>query len=249
MTKAKREPEQILTNFLKNNLTDVNTSRSGQWVFPDFPLFENLGNDNFPRVGITKISEGADHLGMFDNDQWYTVNLQIDIVTKKDQGFTITVTDEALGTMSSTVNADRFTYDFVPNSVTNVKHAGTAYGTVTSIAVNSLFTSPGSLSAGTVEYSRSTGDLNFSSADVSSHDAEAITSTYTVFLSNRKLAQWVGREVINKVRTLWRTDATMNGLEYPVLVANSTIPIDEVHGVFRQTIEYRFNAFNLREGE
>ena len=174
--------DRVLTNFLRNRLTDINPSRSGYWVFPDFPRIKDLGDASFPRIGITILTDNSNPMGIFDDTQYHAISVQIDCVTKKDLGFTKTVTDEALGTMSSSVNSSRMTYTYIPTAVTNIKHGGVAYGTVTLKNTDADFTAPAGLAAGTVEVSKSTGNLNFSSADGGAHDGQAITSTYTVYL-------------------------------------------------------------------
>jgi hypothetical protein len=150
--------------------------------------------------------------------------------------------------MASTVNSDRFTFDHIPTAVTNVKHNGTSFGTITRKTTDALFTAPASLTAGTVEYSASTGNLNFSSADVTSYDGQAIVSTYTVYLEGEKQVAYLAREVIKEIRTGWRTDTTIKGLFYPVLISANPLNIDEDLGIYRYVVEYQFNAFNLGEG-
>jgi len=248
MTKNKIEPDRILVNFLRVNLTDVNPSRSGNWIYPDFPRVASLGNAQFPRVGVTILSETAEYMGIFDDTQLHTLLLQIDVVAKKDIGINYTVTDEAIGSISSGVNSNRLTYNFVPNTVTNIKHDGTSYGTVTEVTTDESFTTPGSLSADTVEFSYATGALNFSSADVSSHDGEAITSTYVVKLEGKKAAQHLARQIWKEIRNNWRADLQPRGLFYPELLGNNPIPIDEELGLYRQSMEIKVKIFNVGEG-
>jgi len=245
MTRTKIEPERILTNFLRNTLTDINGSRSGQWIYPDFPRVTSLGDASYPRVGITMLSESSNAMGMFDDTQWETVSFQIDVVTKKDLLFTATLTAEALGTMSAAANSDRFTFDEIPSLVTNIQHNGVSFGTVTRVNTDANFTSP---AAGTVEYSGSTGNLNFAAADLVTYDTQAITSTYTVALEGKKAVEYIGRDIIKQIRTGWRTDTTFAGLYYPNKISNSSLPLDEDLGIYRQMLEYQCNAFNLGEG-
>jgi len=246
MTKTKIEPERIFTNFLRNTLTDINSYRSGQWIYPDFPRVASLGDASYPRVGITMLTESSTSMGMFDDTQWETVNFQIDVVTKKDLLFTPTFTDEALGTLGTGGdNSNRFTYDEIPTTVTNVKHDGTAFGTVTRRNTDADFTSP---AAGTVEYSGSTGNLNFAAADLVSYTGEAITSTYVVSMEGKACAEHIAREIIRAIRTGWRTNTTFSGLHYPVKISNTSMPLDEDLGIYRQMLEYQCNAFNLGEG-
>ena len=245
MTAIKIQPDQILTNFLRANVTDVNSARVGQWIFPDFPRIDDLGDTNFPRIAITILTESSEFLGMFDDNQWETISFQIDVITKKDLIFNFTVTDEALGTMVSTVNSNRFTYDNVPSTITNISHNATPYGTVNFVTEDADFTAPGSLAADTVEVSRSTGNLNFSSVDVADDDGEAITSTYIVNLEGKKAVQQISRDVINKIRNNWRTDSTFDGLLYPNKISNAPQALDEDLGIYRQVLEYTMNGFNF----
>lgn len=245
MTKAKIEPVRTMVNFLRNRLSDVNSSRSGQWILPEFPRITGLGDAHFPRIGIITLSESSKAMSMFENNRYETITFQIDVIAKKDQVHTLTVTDEALGTISSGVNSNRLVYNYIPYSVTNIKHNTTAYGTVTQRATDSAFTTP---SAGTVEYSYSTGNLNFSSTDVTGHDGQSITSTYAVKLEGQSLVNYYAREIDKAIQNYWRTDVTINGLFYPVKINNSHFPLDEVLGIYRQVLEFQFNAFNLGEG-
>lgn len=242
------EPDVVFTNFLRSNLTDINSSRSGQWIFPDFPRIASLGDTSFPRIAITIISDSSEYMGVSDDTQWHTVNFQIDCVTKKDLIFSRTITDEALGTVASTSNSDRMVYDFIPNTITNIQHNAVSYGTVTFVSTDADFTTPASLAADTIEVSRTTGNLNFNATDLAADVGEAITSTYVLELEGKKCVQYMAREVIKATRANWRTDTTFDGLEYPKMISNSTIPIDEEIGFYRQAVEYQCNAINIGEG-
>ena len=251
MTKAPQEPDRIICNFLRSNITDINATRflaGNQWIFPDFPRTSDLGDESFPRIGITIIDENSSAMGIFDDTQFETLTFQIDVVTKKGQKYSVTTTDEALGTMNASINSDRLTYTNIPNTINNIKHDGTAFTTITKATVDSDFTAPASLTTGIVEWSYSTGNLNFSAADITSYDTQAITSTSLIYLEGKKAAQYLARQVIKAIRTNWRTDITLTGLFYPLKIANNPIPYDEEFGIFRQTIEYQFRAFNAGEG-
>lgn len=247
MTKVKIEPDRILTNFLRANLTDINSSRSGQWIYPDFPRIQDLGNNSFPRIGITILDEFSAMMGLSDFTQFHTITFQIDVVAKKDEVYTLTVTDEAMGTVSSTFNSNRLTYDYVPSTVTNIKHDGTEYGTVTMKNTNGDFSTPAGMAGDLIEWSFSTGDLNLNSIDVTADDGEAITSTYTVALEGKKAVQHLARRVWKQIRNNPR-DLDLNGLFAPSLISINPIPLDEELGIYRQTLEVRFNAFNIGEG-
>lgn len=247
--KVKIAPNTIMRNFLRANLVDINSNRVGQWIFDDPPRVETLGNASFPRISILAIGESSEYVGMFDDTQFETVTLQVDCWTKKDQVYTRTVTDEALGTMNASINSNRVTADFVPTTVTNVKHAGTSYGTVNFVDDDADFTAPGSLSADTVEISKATGNFNFSSADVTSHDGEALTTSYDKAMEGEEVVKYLAREVVKAVRTNWRTDPTFNGIFYPQKISGPVnLPLDNDLGIFRYNVDYQVNAFNLGEG-
>jgi hypothetical protein len=241
----KIEPERIFRNFLASSMTDINSSRSGQWIFDDFPRVESLGDNQFPRIGITKLDESSVPMGLYDDTQWETIPLQIDIITKKDLSFSVTTTDEALGTIS---NNPRLTYEYAPNTVTNIKHNGVAFGTVNSVDSDDDFTDPSALAAGTVEWSKSTGNLNFSSDDLTNLAGQSITSTSVLFLEGEKQVKYLARELIKTVRNNWRTDTNFTGLYNPIKISNRPIPFDEDLNIFRRVVEYRVSAINAGEG-
>jgi len=207
-----------------------------------------LGEDEFPRVSITTINESSTPMGIFDDTQYANVTFQIDIISRNDQVFTVTTTDEALGTVSSSINSNRLTFTTSPYTVTNIKHTTTAYGTVTSKTTNSDFTSPASLSADVIEWSKSTGDLNLNAADVSADNGEALTSTSVIKLSNLFLCSYLAREIYKLIKNNWRTDSTLNGLFNPLLINSSPFPFDEDLSVFRHVMEYSFKCINPHEG-
>ncbi len=248
MTKAKIEPDRIITNFLRNNLTDPNGSRSGQWIYPDFPRVQGLGDNSFPRIGITLLSESSEYMGINDDAQFETIIVQIDVFAKKGNGQSVTISDEAIGTVSSSFNSNRLTYEYVPSSVTNIKHNAVSYGTVTKQNTNTDFSTPAGMSGDVIEWAESTGDLNLNATDVTADDGEAITSTSVIYLEGKKMCQYLAREIVKAFRGSWRTDTTLNGLFYPIKVNNFPQPLDEELGVFRQTLEYQFRAFNAGEG-
>lgn len=244
-------PNTIFRNFLRGLLVDISTTRSAstEWIYDDWPRETDLGDSSFPRISVLILDGNAQPLGMFDDAILDTFTIQIDCWSKKDLMTTRTKTDEALGTMVSTVNTNRFTSEFVPTSVTNVQHDTTNYGTVTLVDSDADFTTPASLSANTVEISKETGNFNFSATDVSNHDSEAITTTYDKDMEGEEVAKYLGFEVNKAVRTNWRTAATFKGLFYPVRIGGPRpIPFDEDLGIYRYNVEYRVQQFNTIEG-
>jgi len=245
--KARTEPDIILMNFLRKNLVDINTSRSGNWIFPDFPRIKDLGNTSFPRIGITVISEDETPLGMTDNLQYGSITFQIDVVSKKDQSYTMTVNGETVGTVTSGVNSDRLTLEFLPKttSTVTVKHNGSSYGTVNAISKDSDFTT---LTAGIIEYGSNTGNLNFSSTDITNHNGQSITADYTYVLSGKSACQYLARKIKKSVTQNWRSDPSFHGLIFPVFIGNSSVPIDEDLGLYRQVVELKCNGVELGRG-
>jgi len=233
------EPDRIICNFLRNTVTDINASRSGQWIYPDFPRVASLGNTSFPRMGITILTENGERMGINDDTTLSDITFQVDIVAKKDQVYTLTVTDEAVGNIATGLS-----FDYVPGTVTSISHDGTPFGTVTAVNTDADFTSP---SAGTVQWSKSTGNLNFATADISSYTGQAITSTYTYGLEGKKAVQYIARDVIEQFRGSWRNDTTMTGLFYPELISSNPLPFDEELGIFRYMLEYHIKGFNAGE--
>jgi len=247
MSNRSLEPDRILVNFLREKITDINSSRSTAFIFDDFPRIKDLGDDDFPRIGITILSEDGQPQGIFDDNQWETITFQIDIFCKKGDAYTITSTDESLGAISSGVNSDRLHFDNISNIVTNIKHNTTAFGTVTAKTTDTDFTTPASLSANIVEWSKSTGNLNFSAADVTSYNGQAITSTYSFYLEGKKQAQYLAREIIKAIKNYWRTTDSFKGLYYPVKISSSPVPFEDDTYVFRHRLEYQFNGYNFGE--
>lgn len=248
MTKTKIEIDRIFTNFLRTNLTDINSSRSGQWIYPDFPRVKDLGDTSFPRVGITIINEESNPMGVYDDNQLYNVTVQFDVVTKKDLVNTLTVTSESSGSMSATINSDRLSMNYLPYTITNIKHNTTAFSTTSIVATDSIFTSPPLLGSGTVEVSFSTGNMNFDSTDITSYDGQDIETSYTVKLEGKRAVQHIARDIIKQIRTKWRTDTTFGNMFDPILINNTPMPLDENLGIFRQTVEYKIKKFNVGEG-
>jgi len=245
---SRLEPHYEYRNFLRNNLTDPNSGNRGgaNWIYADWPSPKITSKNVYPRVIITKIHESGEIIGVGDNTTYDTVTLQVDVVSSKETGIlSLTNTNESLGTIS---NSPRLSFADVPNTVTNIKHDGTGFGTVTVKNDDNSFTDPASLSAGTVEWSRSTGNLNFSSSDLTSYAGETITSTYVLKLDNEMCVKWVAREIIRKTRSNWRSDSTIGELIEPKKINGPIlIPYNREQGLSRCTLEYQFKRFNTGE--
>jgi hypothetical protein len=245
---SRLEPHYELRNFLRNNLTDLNSTNRGgaNWIYADWPSSKITSKNVYPRVIVTKINESGEIIGLGETDTYDSITLQIDVVCNKEVGIlTKTTTDESIGVIS---NSPRISFDDVPNSVTNIKHNGTAFGTVTAKNDDASFTAPGSLAAGTVEWSRSTGNLNFGSADLASYSGQTITSTYVLSMDNEMTVKWIARQIIREIRADWKTDTTIGSLLHPKKISGPTlIPYDREPGLSRVIIEYQFNRFNTGE--
>lgn len=248
MTLVKIWPQQQICNFLRRHLTDVNSSRSGQWIFPDFPLIESLNNSSFPRIGVTILSNPATPMAASEADQEYQVTCSIDIFSKKDQTYTITNTDDSLGTLSSTSNSVRMVYDYLPSNITSISHDATPFSTVTFVNSDQNFTSPASLSAGTVEVSRSTGNLNFSSADLASYDGEAITSTWEYVIEGEECAKYLATQTMKSLKNNWQTSTETKAVKDLRLDSSLPLPYEETRGLYRWNIQTSFRTYNIGEG-
>lgn len=241
------EPEQAMRNFLRFHLTDHNVAnRAGkQYVFDDWPR-SNLDPSSFPRVVVTKIGESGPLIGIGDDDTWDDVTFQIDVLIHRKTGvIDISHVAESVGVIS---NDPTLSLDFLPSTVTSIEHDATGFGTVTLVVNDSDFTSPASLSAGTVEVSRSSGNLNFSSADLVSFAGETITSTYTESIEGEIAAKRISRDVIVAIRNNWRQDARLDELKIPEKIGGPTIAeFDRERGWHRAFVEYKFKRFNSGE--
>ena len=248
------EPDEELRNFLRANLTDLNSANRGgeygtNWVFSGWPRPEITTKNTYPLVFIHALTESASIIGVGDNMTYGDVTFQIDVLVNREVGvLQVTHTDENLGDIS---NSPRLAFTDVPTTttgITNIKHDGTAFTTVTKKTNVAAFTTPASLAAGTVEWSFETGDLNFSSADLTSYSGQAITSTYYRVVEGEFAAMWIAREVVRKVRVNWRTDTTIGELIEPELISGPRIiPYDPSDGVIRCMLEYKFKRFNTGE--
>lgn len=245
---ARLEPHYELRNFLRNNLTDLNSANRGgaNWIFADWPTAKVNDKNKFPRIIITKINESGEIIGLGETDTYDVITLQIDVVCNKEVGIlTKTNTDESIGTIS---NSPRISFDDVPNSVTNIKHNTTSFGTVTAQNNDAAFTTPASLAAGTVEWSRSTGNMNFSSADLTSYSGETITSTNVLSMDSEMAVKWIARQIVREIRADWKTDTTIGSLLHPKKISGPLlVPYDRDPGLSRVIIEYQFNRFNTGE--
>eukprot|EP00916_Digyalum_oweni_P004723 GHVL01008363.1.p1 GENE.GHVL01008363.1~~GHVL01008363.1.p1 ORF type:complete len:238 (+),score=-3.50 GHVL01008363.1:94-807(+) len=231
-------------NFLRNNLTDYNSAnRSGEeWIYDDWPK-ASLSEKSFPRVSVRKLTEDGRIIGLGDTDTWDGVSIQFDVLIHRKTGVvTVTHTDEAVGAIA---NSPRISFDYAAASVTNIKHGGSAFGTVTMVVNDNDFTTPASLSAGTVEWSLSSGNLNFSSSDLTSYSGAAITSTYAEKLEGERLAKRVGRDVVNAIQDYWRTDALFDNLHDPEKISGpSVIEFGIPEQWHRVMVEYGFKRYN-----
>lgn len=237
------EPKTLVRNFLRNKLTDHNTNRTGDnWVYDDWP-HDTLAPNSFPRVAVRAIGESGELIGLSDDDTWDEIIIQIDVlVHSMTDVISITHTDEAVGII---LNTPRINLDYPAASVTNVKHNTTPFGTVNAAVNDSDFTSTGT---GVMEWSKSTSNLNFSTADLSSYTGQSITSTYVESLEGEQLAMRVGREVAVAIRSQWRSNAFLNDLKIPVKISGPrVIEFGKPEGWHRVMLEYRWKGHNSGE--
>jgi len=143
--------------------------------------------------------------------------------------YDLPISGETVGVISQNLSLD-----YVPAQITSIEHDGASFATVEFVATDNDFTA--SL-PGRVEVSRSSGNLNFNTADLTTYSGQTITATYNVLLSNDKAAKWIARDAVNSMRTQWRTNRdVLGGLFYPQITQNINQPFDEVRRSFRRTI-------------
>lgn len=248
---ARIEPDAELRNFLRANLTDLNSSghAGANWIFSGTPRTNVVTKGFFPRVFIKKLPGRGTPIGNKDNTTFNDANLQIDVLTTRaNETLTLSYTDQSLGVIS---NSPRISFADIPtkaSSITNIKHNTVAFGTVTQKSTEALFTSPASLAAGTVEWCYSTGTLNFSSADLASYAGQTITSTYSVDMDAEVAAMWIARQVCTKIEQYWRTDSTIGKIIQPVKTLDPvTMPYMQDEGVVMVSCSYNFKRFNIGE--
>jgi len=245
------EPEAQIRNFLRSQLTDYNSAErvgGAQWIYDDWPN-DRLSANSFPRIVVRKMSEAGKMIGISDNETWDEIIVQIDVLVHGQLGdptdpgvLTITHTDEAVGDIA---NSPRISFDRIAHEVTNVKHDGSAFGTVTGRINDSDFTSA---TPGAVEWSKSTGNLAFAAADLTTYAGEAITSTYSEKLQGEQLAKRIGREVAVAIRDQWRQDEFLDGLAIPdKMDGPKVVEFGIPEGWHRVMLEYRWRRLNTGE--
>ena len=85
------EPVIIMRDFLRSNMTDPDTTRSGagiNWIYDDFPRLD-LSSSSFPRVSVIETNESSKPLGFRSDSFWTICNFQIDSWIKEDSNYTI----------------------------------------------------------------------------------------------------------------------------------------------------------------
>jgi hypothetical protein len=76
-----KEPIIIVQDILRNQLYDYNISRTGEWIYPDFPNV-NLGNPSYPRVSVTDSDEPAKRISVGTKDEMQTIDIDINVWVK-----------------------------------------------------------------------------------------------------------------------------------------------------------------------
>jgi len=76
-----KEPIIIVQDLLRSNLYDYNTSRSGEWIYPDFPKV-NLGNPSYPRVSVTDADEPASKVTVGTKNEKQIIDIDVNVWVK-----------------------------------------------------------------------------------------------------------------------------------------------------------------------
>lgn len=92
-------PPEFISGILRAEITDVNTSRSSNWIYPDKPrlLQISANRNNFPRVGIVEMRPPSTvrELGIGGTETEDEVTLGINVYTVKEQLLTVTSTSQS----------------------------------------------------------------------------------------------------------------------------------------------------------
>lgn len=76
-----KEPIIIVQDLLRSNLNDYNTSRTGEWIYPDFPLV-TLNNSSYPRISVTDADEPGKRISVGSTDEMQTADIDINVWVK-----------------------------------------------------------------------------------------------------------------------------------------------------------------------
>lgn len=76
-----KEPVIIVQDLLRDQLYDYNTSRSSNWIYPDFPNV-SLSNDSYPRVSVTDSDEPAKRMSVGTSNEMQTVDIDVNVWVK-----------------------------------------------------------------------------------------------------------------------------------------------------------------------
>lgn len=76
-----KEPIIIVQDLLREKLHDYNTSRSGNWIYPDFPNV-TLSNDSYPRVSVTDADEPAKRMSVGTSNEMQTIDIDVNVWVK-----------------------------------------------------------------------------------------------------------------------------------------------------------------------
>jgi hypothetical protein len=78
-----KEPIIIVQDLLRSNLYDYNTSRTGEWIYPDFPNV-NLSNSSYPRVSVTDADEPASKVAIGSKKEKQTIDIDVNVWVKSE---------------------------------------------------------------------------------------------------------------------------------------------------------------------
>jgi len=76
-----KEPIIIVQDMLRSNLYDYNTSRSSEWIYPDFPNV-NLSSSSYPRVSVTDADEPASKVTVGTKSEKQLIDIDINVWVK-----------------------------------------------------------------------------------------------------------------------------------------------------------------------
>jgi hypothetical protein len=222
--------QERISGVLRQNITDINTERTANWIYPDKPRLLAIASNrnNFPRISVTgqpPTTKGEMGLGGTETED--EVSLDITVFTIKDMLLTVR-TDVEEFTYSDEEVTELSEEPITAASITGTKN-GEAY---TFINIQDYILLDNN------------GDGRFDSISwVSAPDSNtSFTVTAIRQLANSDLSEWLAHECHMYLRDNWRDD--LPDL-YDYQKSNPTT-LEELDGqVFKTVMRIRFSGVNL----
>lgn len=95
------DPKEAIVMLLRSQYFDPNVNRNPpglpytdpaykQWIFPDWPNFDKITKNGYPRISVTDVTESnVQHMGCANPDEWDAVTVQIDTWALKGELYNV----------------------------------------------------------------------------------------------------------------------------------------------------------------